>query len=291
MFLVTDVTGHVGRAVLAELANQPVAVRALLQEPVDLPVKAPNIEAVRPDPDDPGSLQRAFEGVEAAFLASGYSPHIAENHLKMANAAKAAGVRRFVQLSGVGANPQMCCARMLRWLGQAESGVAACPDVAVTRLRPAYMLQLLFEFAPTIAQQGLIAGPFRSNAWSWVDARDVAAVAVAALKDPSHAGRIYTVTGSESLSFPQIADRLSHILGKPVRYHDITANEARGWLQGKGLSPVMIEAKLEYWDACASNMLNVPPNTVVQDVTGHPPRTLEEFVQDYKARFLSASAA
>lgn len=291
MFLVTDVTGHVGRAVLAELANQPVAVRALLPEPVDLPIKAPNIEAVRPDPDDPSSLQRAFEGVEAAFLASGYSPHIAETHLKMANAAKAAGVKRFVQLSGVGANPQMCCARMLRWLGQAESGVAACPDVALTRLRPAYMLQLLFEFAPTIAQQGLIAGPFRSNAWSWVDARDVAAVAVAALKDPSHAGRIYTVTGSESLSFPQIADRLSHILGKPVRYHDITANEARGWLQGKGLSPVMIEAKLEYWDACASNMLNVPPNTVVQDVTGRPPRTLEAFVQDYKARFLSASAA
>ena len=291
MFLVTDVTGHVGRAVLAELANQPVAVRALLQEPADLPIKAPNIEAVRPDPDDPNSLKAAFEGVEAAFLASGFSPHIAEVHLKMANAAKAAGVKRFVQLSGVGANPQMCCARMLRWLGQAESGVAACPDVAVTRLRPAYMLQLLFEFAPTIAQQGLIAGPFRSNAWSWVDARDVAAVAVAALKDPSHAGRIYTVTGSESLSFPQIADRLSHILGKPVRYHDITANEARGWLQGKGLSPVMIEAKLEYWDACASNMLNVPPNSVVQDVTGNPPRTLEAFVQDYKARFLSASAA
>jgi uncharacterized protein YbjT (DUF2867 family) len=291
MFLVTDVTGHVGRAVLAELANQPVAVRALLQEPVDLPIKAPNIEAVHPDPDDPNSLQRAFEGVEAAFLASGYSPHIAEAHLKMAKAAKAAGVKRFVQLSGVGANPQMCCARLLRWLGQAENGVTACPEVAVTRLRPAYMLQLLFEFAPTIAQQGLIAGPFRSNAWSWVDARDVAAVAVAALKDPSHAGRIYTVTGSESLSFPQIADRLSHILGKPVRYHDITANEARGWLQGKGLSPVMIEAKLEYWDACASNMLNVPPNTVVQDVTGRPPRSLEEFVQDYKARFLSASAA
>jgi uncharacterized protein YbjT (DUF2867 family) len=291
MFLVTDVTGHVGRAVLAELANQPVAVRALLPEAVDLPIKAPNIEAVRPDPEDPASLQRAVEGVEAVFLASQFSPHIAEAHLKIANAAKNAGVKRFVQLSTVGANPQMCCARMLRWLGQAETGVAACPDVALTRLRPSYMLQMLFEFAPTIAQQGLIAGPFRSTPWSWVDARDVASVAVAALKDPSHAGRIYTVTGSESLSFPQIADRLSHILGKPVRYHDITANEARGWLQGKGLSPVMIEAKLELWDACASNMLNVAPNSVVQDVTGRPPRTLEDFIHDYKGRFLSASAA
>src|SRR5690606_20293307 len=114
MFVVTDVTGHVGRAVLAELANQPVAVRALLPESGDLPIKAPNIEAVRADSADPSSLPRAFEGAEAAFLASGYSPHIAEAHLKLANAAREAGVKRFVQLSGVGANPQMCCARMLR---------------------------------------------------------------------------------------------------------------------------------------------------------------------------------
>ena len=73
----------------------------------------------------------------------------------------------------------------------------------------------------------------------------------------SHSGRTYTVTGAESLSYPQIAERMSRILGKPVRYTDITANEARGWLQGKGLSPVMIEAKLELWDACASNLINV----------------------------------
>src|SRR5688572_24611994 len=110
MFLVTDVTGHVGRAVLAELANQPVAVRALLADSADLPVKAPNIEAFRSDPDDPTSLQRAFEGVEAAFLSSGPAPNVAEAHLKIANVAKATGVKRFVQLSGVGANPQMCCA-------------------------------------------------------------------------------------------------------------------------------------------------------------------------------------
>jgi uncharacterized protein YbjT (DUF2867 family) len=291
MFLVTDVTGHVGRAVLAELANQPVSVRALLQEPVDLPVRAPNIEAVRTDPEDPASLQRAVEGVEAVFLASGWSPQIVDAHTKIASAAKAAGVKRFVQLSTVGANPHMCCARALRWMGQAETSVA-CPEATVTRLRPSYLLQTLFEFAPTIAQQGVIAGPFRTTQWAWVDARDVASVAVAALRDPAtHGGRIYTVTGAESLSFPQIAERLSRILGKPVRYNDITANEARGWLQGKGLSPVMIEAKLELWDAAASNLINVAPNSVVKDVTGREPRSVEDFVQDYKGRFLSASAA
>ena len=117
MLLVTDVTGPVGRAVLAELANGPVAVRALLQPGGELPVQAPNIEAVHVDPTDDASLQRAVQGVEAIFLAWPFSPQLAEAHMRIVSAAKAAGVRRLVQLSGVGADPNMCCARMLRWYG------------------------------------------------------------------------------------------------------------------------------------------------------------------------------
>jgi uncharacterized protein YbjT (DUF2867 family) len=284
MLLVTDVTGHVGKAVLAELANGPEPVRALLHEPVDLPVRAPNIEAVPADLENEASLRSALEGVEAVFLASSFSPQIADAHMRIVSVAKAAGVSRLVQLSGVGANADFCCARALRWLGQAERSVGAS-GLSVTRLRPTMLLQMLFEFAPSISQHGVIAGPFRSTRWIWVDARDVAAVAVAALRDPAHAGQTYTVTGAESLSYPQIAERLSRVLGKPVRYTDITANEARGWLQAKGLSPVMIEAKLELWDACASNLINVAPNTVVRDVTGREPRSVDDFLRDYQDRF------
>jgi uncharacterized protein YbjT (DUF2867 family) len=296
MLLVTDVTGHVGKAVLAELANGPTAVRALLQtggEPpvqASSPVQAPNIEAVHVDPADDASLQRAVQGVEAIFLAWPFSPQLAEAHMRIVSAAKAAGVRRLVQLSGVGADPNMCCARMLRWYGQAEVSVAAT-GLEITRLRPSMLLQNLFEFSASIAQQGVIAGPFRTTKWTWVDARDVGAVAAAALRDPAHTGRTYTITGSESLSYQQIAERLSRILDKPVRYTDITANEARGWLQAKGLSPVMIEAKLELWDACASNLLNVAPTPVVKEVTGREPRSVDDFLRDYRKQFLTASAA
>lgn len=290
MLLVTDVTGHVGKAVLAELANGPSPVRALLQAGGELPVQAPNIQAVHVEPADEASLQRAVQGVEAIFLAWPFSPQLAEAHMRIVSAAKAAGVRRLVQLSGVGADPNMCCARMLRWYGQAEVSVAAT-GLDVTRLRPSMLLQNLFEFAASIARQGVIAGPFRSSRWTWVDARDVGAVAAVALRDATHAGRTYTITGAESLSYPQVAERLGRILGKPVRYTDITANEARGWLQGKGLSPVMIEAKLELWDACASNLINVAPTQVVKEVTGREPRAVDDFLRDYKQQFLTACAA
>lgn len=284
MLLVSDITGYVGKAVLTELANQPVAVRALISNGARLPVEAANIEPVAGDLADTDSLKRALHGVEAAFLASAVSPQMSEVHMRFVETAKAAGVKRLVQLTGVGANASMCCARVLRWFGQVELKAEAS-GLGVTRLRPTNLMQHLLEFAPGIAQHGLIAGPFRSTKWTWVDARDVGAVAAVALRDAGHAGCTYTVTGAESLTYQEIAARLSQVLDKPVRYADITANEARGWLQAKGLSPVMVEAKLELWDACASNLINAAPTSVVKDVTGREPRSVDQFVRDYKDQF------
>jgi uncharacterized protein YbjT (DUF2867 family) len=294
MLLVTDVTGHVSKAVVAELALQSVPVRVLTPEGsaaaptiVDIaiyPKLATNVEWIRATAWDTQALANAMKDVEGVFLAAPLSPKMADEHLRVVTAAKAAGVKRVVQLSGVAANPDLCCTRVLRWLGQAETTIRT-DALAITRLRPTFLMQNLLEFADSIAQHGLIAGPFRSIKWTWVDARDVAAVAVCALLDPKHADQTYTVTGAETLTYQEVADRLGHVLGKSIRYTDITANEARGWLQAKGVQPVMIEAKLEMWDACASNLINVAPTDVVQEVTGKPPRSIEDFARDYKPRF------
>lgn len=285
MLLVTGATGNVGRAVLAELAGKPVAVRAFVRDPGKLDISAENIEVVKGDIFDDESLKRAFDGVEAAFLASAFSPRMSELHLRCVMAAKAAGVTRIVQLSGVGANRNYCCARALQWLGQIE-GATQEAGIQVTHLRPTFFMQNLFRFAPSIAQQGVIAGPFRSSKWTFVDARDVGAVGAAALLDPSHAGRAYVVTGNESLTYQEVAERLSKVLGKTIRYTDITANEARGRLQAAGASPVMVEATLEMWDACASKLINVAPTAVVKEITGREPRSFEDFAREYKGVFL-----
>ncbi|HEU4485346.1 MAG TPA: NmrA family NAD(P)-binding protein [Povalibacter sp.] len=285
MLLVTGATGNVGQAVLAELADKPVAVRAFVRDPSRLRIAAPNIEVVRGDLTDDDSLHRALDGVDAAFLASGFSPRMAELHSRFVAAAKKANVARLVQLSGVGANSGLCCARALRWLGQVE-GSTQSSGMQVTHLRPTFYMQNLLQFAPAVAEQNVIAGPFRSGKWTFVDARDVGAVGAAALLDPAHAGRTYTVTGSESISYEDVASRMSHVLGKTIRYVDITANEARGRLQAAGAAPVMIEATLELWDACASNLINVAPTRVVQEVTGREPRSFDDFLRDYRHAFV-----
>jgi uncharacterized protein YbjT (DUF2867 family) len=297
MLLVTDVTGHVSKAVIAALAQQSVPVRVLtpdgaaaaqtiaaIDDPI-YPKLATHVEWIRATVCDADALANAVRGVEGIFLASPTSPKMADEHLRVVTAAKAAGVRNVVQLSGIAADPNMCCTRILRWLGQAEATIAT-DAIEITRLRPTFLMQNLLDFASSIATQGLIAGPFRATKWTWVDARDVAAIAVAALTDSHHAGKTYVVTGGETLTYQEVADRLGRVLGKSIRYSDITANETRGWLQAKGVPPVMIEAKLEMWDACASNLINVAPTDVVKEITGKAPRSIEDFARDYRARFV-----
>lgn len=284
MILVTGATGDVGGAVLAGLADKPVAVRAFVGDRADITIKAANIEVVRGDFSSDADMRRALEGVDAAFLATEICPAMVDMQSKFIALAKIGGVRRLVHLSGVGANLQICCARTLRWLGQLEA-TASSSGMTVTHLRSTFMMQNLLQFAAEIKREGLIAGPFRSGRWTFVDAQDVGAVGAVVLLNEQHDGQTFVVTGSESLSYKTVAERFSVALGKPVRYVDITANEARGKLQAAGHNPVMVEATLELWDACASNLVNVAPTNIVQELTGRPPRSLEDFIAAHRAQF------
>ena len=286
MLLVTGATGKVGSAVLAELANRSHRVRALVRDPAKLTVKAPNIEVVSGDFADPSSLDVALVGVEAAFLASAFDPKMSELQMNFAEASKRAKIPRVVLLSGVGANARQCCVRTLRWHGQVESSLQAA-GIETTSLRAAFFFQNLLKLG--ITKDGIIAGPFRNIKWPWIDARDVGAVAAAALTDAKHIGQTYTLTAPDLLSYHEVAERLTAVLQTPIRYLDISANEARGRLRLEGGSPVLIEAKLELWDAFASGYIKVEPSQIVKEIVGREPRSLEDFARDYRSRFQRAA--
>ena len=288
MLLVTGATGKVGTAVLAELANGPHRVRALVRDASKLTVRAPNIEVVSGDFSNPASLDAALVDVDAAFLASAFDPRMTETQLQFVDAAKRAKLPRVVQLSSIGANSGQCCVRTLRWLGQVESALEAA-GITNTSLRAAFFFQNLLKYGDSVAKDGVIAGPFRNIQLAWIDARDVGAVAAKALADPSHAGKTYSLSTAQTLSYHEIAERLGKVLQMPVRYMDISANEARARLRVAGISPVLIEATIEIWDAFASGYIKFEPTQTLKELLGREPRSLEDFARDYRNRFLRAA--
>jgi uncharacterized protein YbjT (DUF2867 family) len=167
------------------------------------------VERVSFDYADRSSWAAALEAVDRVFLVRPPAvSNVRRDMVPFLEAARSAGARHVVLLSVQGADrvPVVPHARLERWLR--DSGLAW------TFLRPSFFVQnLTGVHAPDVVARRLILPAGRGRT-AFVDARDVAAVAAAVLRDPArHSGRVWTPTGPEALTYDEVASVLSDVLG------------------------------------------------------------------------------
>ncbi|MEU3522410.1 NAD(P)H-binding protein [Streptomyces sp. NPDC038707] len=223
-FLVTGGTGTTGGRVVSLLRAQgaPVRVASRHGEP-------------RFDWLDRTTWDRALDGVRAVYLVP------LDGHLltrPFVERAVRLGVERVVLLSGRGVD-------VPGYSGEANSAGATHVDgesavrdsgVAWTILRPAWFAQ---NFSEGVFRDAVLAGELRlpagDGAVSFVDAEDIAAVAVAALTEDGHAGRTYELSGPRALTLTEAVAEIAAATGRAVRYVPVPPGEfvagltARGW--------------------------------------------------------------
>ncbi|WNV75901.1 NmrA family NAD(P)-binding protein [Geodermatophilus sp. DSM 44513] len=219
--LVTGSTGTIGRRVAESLDAAGAEVRRAVRPGHRYLPEG----AVAFDLTDPGTWPAAFAGVDTLFLVR--PPDMGDVRrglLPAVAAARDAGVRSVVFLSvqGVERLRVVPHATVERWLRGSGLGW--------TFVRPSFFTQnLVTVHTPDIRDRDSIVLPAGSGRTAFVDARDVAAVAAAALLDPvAHRGRAWTVTGPEALTYAEVADVLGDVLGRPITYRD---PGVVGWLR------------------------------------------------------------
>ena len=156
--------------------------------------------------------------------------------------------------------------------------------MAWTHLQPVYNMQNIFRLAGSIQSAGAFFAPMKEAAISMVDARDVADVAAAVLTGDGHEDKTYVVTGPEALTFAEAARHLSSVLGRDVRYVDVTAGVARIGLLSMGLPAWYVDDLLQLYAFYSSGAGGVVTDTVPR-LTGHVGRNFARFAGDYRAVF------
>ena len=141
-----------------------------------------------------------------------------------------------VKLSGLGTALDSPL-RSGRWHAQTERHIADA-GLPFTYLHPPFFMQNLLRSAAVIAAQGVLVASMQAGKIAMVDARDVAAVAVAALTSDGHVGKTYTITGPEALSFQEVAQKLAAATGRPVTYQDVPLATVRQEMVAAGLPDV-----------------------------------------------------
>jgi len=218
VILVTGAAGKTGRAIIRALAARGAEVRAFVhREAQSATVTAEGARSVSVGSlDDIEALTRAAAGAAAIYhLAPNVSPHEFAYGTAAIAAAKAACVPRFVFHSVL--HPQIEAMPHHWQKGRVEEALFAS-NLAATILQPTAYMQNLLASRRSIVDDGVWRVPYRVEArLSLVDIEDVAEAASRVLLEPGHAGATYELVGTLPLSQVEVADILSHALGRPVR--------------------------------------------------------------------------
>ena len=282
MIMVTGATGTIGKEVVKELRGMDARFRVVARDPKKARKLLGDVQIVRGDLGDRGSLDAAFEGGTKLFLLGPGSPtQVADQHNAI-EAAKAAGITHVVRSSAFVSDTESTVP-LGRWHGQTDEELRRS-GLKWTILQPEAFMQNLLGSVGTIKQQGAIYGTSKDGKIAMIDARDIARVAAHALVDSEHEGKTYVLTGPEAVDYAQVAETFSHVLGRPVKYVDLPPEQARLGMLGTGLPEWLVDILLGLSSIYAAGR-GAQVTDAVEHVGGAKPRTIAEFVRDHVLAF------
>lgn len=216
--LVLGGTGKTGRRVAHHLVQRGRRVRIGSRGAIP-----------RFDWNDPATWEAALQGVAAVYLT--YQPDLAIPGADQA-------IQAFTDLAA-----DRDVTRIVLLSGRGEPAARRCEEIvqnqplAWTVVRASVFNQNFSEyFLREPVRSGVVAFPAGDVAEPFIDADDIAEVAVAALTDDRHDGEVYEVTGPRLLTFAEAVDEIAAAVGRPVRYLPVTPEEyAAGLIEHAGV--------------------------------------------------------
>jgi uncharacterized protein YbjT (DUF2867 family) len=280
--LVFGALGNAGAEVVKALQADGASIRA-----ADLDVEAirkrfgGRVEAVRFDFTDKETFPAAVQGVKGMFLMR--PPQISDVERLMfpaIDAAQAAGVQQAVFLSLIGIEnnrgvPHYKVEQRLRSSG-----------MNWTFLRASFFMQ---NFNTThrqeIKERNEIFVPVGSGKTSFIDVRDIGAVAALALTQPGHAGRAYDLTGPEALDYYEAAERFSQVLGRRITYRNPSLPRFV-WISLRSGRPLAMTLVMAWLYRQTRRGMSDQVSGEVQRLLGRPPIPLSQYIEDYRSAWM-----
>ncbi|MFJ2632410.1 SDR family oxidoreductase [Streptomyces sp. NPDC087422] len=282
MIVVTGATGNVGRPLTQALAEAGEQVTAVSRRPPTGSAQLPHgVRHLSADLAEPASLAAALDGAKALFLLLSGDLHAPEARpADLIGLAAAHGVRRVVLLSsqGVSTRPLDPSRVAMRAVEDALRGSGL--DWAI--VRPGGFASNALAWAESVRTERTVAAPFGDVGVPVVDPADIAEVAAACLLDDRHSGGVYELTGPEVITPRQQAAAIAAALDSPVRFHELTRDEAR-LAMTRFVPAELADDTLDILSAPRPAELAISPD--VQRVLGRAPRPFRDWVTRNIAAF------
>ncbi|MGW2513486.1 NAD(P)H-binding protein [Streptomyces scopuliridis] len=281
--LVTGAGGNTGRLVVEGLTALGVPVRAASRRGTAAPAGAGAglFTSAHFDWHDPGTHADVLDGVGRIYLVPPTgAAEPATVMVPFLRRARERGVRRAVLLSSSaipegGPGP-----------GQVDRALAGIfPEWTV--LQPSWFMQNFIgghQHGESIRTRDAILTATEKGRVGFVDAADIAAVAVRALTDEPAHNTAHVITGPEALSYDDIAAMVARVTGRPVRHESLSYEQQRDRFAAD--MPAEFATLLADLDRAIASGVEDRTTRTVETVTGRPPRSFADFAEAHAASFV-----
>jgi uncharacterized protein YbjT (DUF2867 family) len=293
--LVTGATGTVGSEVVQQLALSSASsidkkiIRAGVHSlnKVDKLKQYETVEIVNIDYYKSETITNALQNIDKLFWLTPLAPNTTQISTNLVKEAQKNDIKHLVKLSVMDADIEP--ATTITRLHRQEEKIIEESGIPYTFLRPVgFMQNFINFFGQTITNQNAFYLPAGDGKVSFVDVRDIAAVAVKTLvandNDNQHIGKAYGITGDELLTYKQAAEILSKEVGKKINYVNISAEEARKAMKGIGMEDWLIDGMMELYGIIKDGHAAQITNTVEQ-IVGKKPLSFSQFAKEYAEFF------
>jgi uncharacterized protein YbjT (DUF2867 family) len=282
MILITGASGNVGKEVLKQAAQAAARtgkkIRAGFQSTAKAVAPA-GVEVVTIDYNQPVTLRAALRGADRVFLVGPPTGELPALERKAVDVIRELRVH-VVKLSAMGGRD----ATFPRQHAESEEYIQST-GLPYTFLRPnGFMQNIVIYNAMPINTENAFYGTEGDGRVSQIDIRDVAAVAVKVLTEDGHLGKAYTLTGPEAITNREVAQMLSKVLGREIRFVNLSPEQLRPALLSAGLSEWNADALLDlqrlYREGKAATVTRD-----VEQLLGRKPTRFADFLPDYRDAF------
>jgi uncharacterized protein YbjT (DUF2867 family) len=271
MIVVTAATGTIGHQVLERLLDSGEPIRVIARDPSRLPSQTrERVEVAQGSHGDIDVVSHAFTGADAVFWLVPPDPRaksVEAAYLDFTrpacDALKNQGVRRVVGVSALGRGTAVAGNAGLVTASLAMDDLIASTGVSYRALTMPSFMDNIFRQVEPIKSQGVFFSPISGDRKLPACAtRDIAAVAAKLLLDPSWSGQdSVPVLGPEDLSFNDMAQIMSEVLGKPVRFQQIPFEAYKSRFIELGMSEAMAQGMTDMAAAKNNGLDNAEPRT------------------------------
>jgi len=273
--LVTAATGNVGQQIFKQLVAAGEQARIFVRDEAKARAIVPqgDYQLVIGDYHDIAALNCAMNDVSAVYLAILDQFQDDLTYLEnVISSARDAGVRRFVLMSAFKIE-DLADMPFARRHQRSEELLRNC-GIDCTVLRPDWFMQNFLRYV----KNGQIDLPMGKGRNSFIDTADIAAVAIAALKDSKHAGHIYELTGPEALSHDDVAHTIAELTGRKCVYNDIDPELVKQGLLAQGYEEWYVNMYIDITAPMRAKYVHEPTNDI-ETILNRKPASLEEFVR------------